>query len=328
MDVFVEFGARARVATWQLDVQRAEGGWQILDAQRLTSVENLFRLSLDTKQQFIATNLVIKAEDLDVTLETGSVFLSSTDAGVTGLVLLGKGEMRFHPKPETERGQVRIFSGSETLTARFDAAFIRVDPSDFDDLVSSDALTARTPDPRDARKASEVFAEDSSKSFQVNLGDLSSDAWSLLPGRGNFVGEIHTRRYGTLTYTRSRTEAEDITLFDRTRHRNISVYASEDTLARRGPTFSDDDNRDYDVLDYNIDLAYSPGRQWLDGVATVRVRVRASSWRRFRCASPTRSSCARSPAIASAGSSASASTTRTSSSSTCRRRCCRTPSSR
>ncbi len=277
VDVFVEFGARARVATWQLDIQRSEGSWEILDAMRLTSVENLFHLSLDTKQQFIAANLVIKAEDLDVTLETGSAFLSSTDAGVTGLVLLGKGEMRFHPKPETERRQVRIFSGSETLVARFDAAFIRVDPSDFDDLVAADALTARPPDPRDARKATEVFTEDSSKSFQVNLGDLSGDAWSLLPGRGNFIGEIHTRRYGTLTYTRSRTDAEDITLFDRTRRRNISVYASADTLARRGPTFSDDDNRDYDVLDYNIDLGYSPGRQFLDGVATVRIRVRASS---------------------------------------------------
>ena len=277
VDVFVEFGARARVATWQLDIQRNEGSWQILDAQRLTSVENLFRLSLDTTQQFAATNLVIKAEDLDVALETGSVFLSSTDAGVTGLVLLGRGEMRFHPKPVTERGQVKIFSGSETLTARFDAAFIRVDPSDFDDLVASDALTTRSPDPRDVRKAGEVFADDSSKSFQVNLGDLSSEAWSLLPGHGNFIGEIHTRRHGTLTYTRSRADAEDITLFDRTRRRNIAVYASEDALARRGPTYSDDDNREYDVLDYNIDLAYSPGRQFLDGVATVRVRVRAAT---------------------------------------------------
>ena len=152
-----------------------------------------------------------------------------------------------------------------------------MDPSDFDDLVASDALSARVPDPREARRASEVFTEDAAKSFQVTLGDLSSDAWSLLPGRGNFIGEIHTRRYGTLTYTRSRSEAEDITLFDRTRRRNIAVYASEDTLASRGRTFSDDDNRDYDVLDYNIDLAYSPGRQFLDGVATVRVRVSAAS---------------------------------------------------
>jgi hypothetical protein len=132
-------------------------------------------------------------------------------------------------------------------------------------------------DARDARKAGELFTEDSVKSFQIGLGDLSADTWSLLPGRGNFLGEIHTRRYGTLTYARSRSDAEDITLFDRTRRRNISVYASEETLARRGQTYSDDDNRDYDVVDYNIDLAYSPLRQFLDGVASVRMRVRGSS---------------------------------------------------
>jgi|KBSMisStandDraft_5_1062788.scaffolds.fasta_scaffold66472_1 hypothetical protein len=277
VDVFVEFGHRARVASWQLDVQKTADGLQIIGAERLTSVENLYRISLDTTKQFTASNLTLKAEDLDVTLESGSVFFAPTEVGVTAMVLLGRGEMRFHPKPETERGQVRIFCGSETLVARFDSAFLRLDPSDFNELVASDALAARTVDARDAKKAGELFTEDSVKSFQIGLGDLSADMWSLLPGRGNFLGEIHTRRYGTLTYARSRSDAEDITLFDRTRRRNISVYASEETLARRGQTYSDDDNRDYDVVDYNIDLAYSPLRQFLDGVASVRMRVRSSS---------------------------------------------------
>jgi hypothetical protein len=274
VDVFVEFGQRARVVTWQLDVQRLGGVWQVIDAERLTSVENLYRLSIDEAKEFDATHLAIKAEDLDVTLEAGSVFLVPAGGGVTGLVLLGRGEMRFHPRPDTERGQVKIFCGSETLVAQFDAAFLRIDPSDFDRLVAGDALVARPVDPRALRKASRVFAEDAPKSFQLGLGDMSGDSWSLLPGSGNFVGEIHTRRFGTLTYTRSKAEAEDITLFDRLRHRNISVYASEETLARRGPSYSDDDTRDYDVLDYNIDLAVSPGRQWLDGVVSVLIRVR------------------------------------------------------
>ena len=277
VDAFVEFDRRARVATWQLDIQRTKDGFQIIDAERLTSVENLYRIALDTTKQYAATSLTIKAEDLEVTLETGSVFLAPADTGITGLVLLGRGEMRFHPKPETERGQVRIFCGSETLVARFDSAFLRVDPSDFEQLVASEALTTRPVDARDARKADELFADDSSKSFQVGLGDLSAEAWSLLPGRGNFLGEIHTRRYGTLTYARSRTDAEDITLFDRTKRHNIAVYASEETLSRRGPTYGDDDNRDYDVIDYKIDLAFSPARQWIDGVVSVRVRVRSSS---------------------------------------------------
>ena len=40
VDVFVEFGQRARIATWQIDIQRRGESWQIVDQERLTSVEN------------------------------------------------------------------------------------------------------------------------------------------------------------------------------------------------------------------------------------------------------------------------------------------------
>jgi hypothetical protein len=275
VDVFVEFNQSGREATWRLDVQRLGGVWQIFDAERLTVVEHLFRISLDEARQFNALNLTISVEDLDVALDTGRVFFVSSDAGVTGVVLLGRGEMRFHPRPATEKGQVKIFGGSETLVAPFTAAFVRMDPSDFARLVPSDHLTETSVDPADLRRATNVFREDSPKSYHLGLGDLSPDPWSLLPGSGNFIAEVHTRRFGTLTYARSRNEPEDITLFDRARHKNIAVYASQDTLVRRGRSYNEDDLREYDVIDYGIDLAVSPGRQWLDGVATVRMRVKA-----------------------------------------------------
>ena len=62
----------------------------------------------------------------------------------------------------------------------------------------------------------------------IDLGDLSRDPWSLLPGPTDFVAEVHTRRYDTLTYARSASEAEDITVFDRkrqTQHRAVCVEA-------------------------------------------------------------------------------------------------------
>jgi len=275
VDVFVEFSQSGREATWRLDVQRLGGVWQIFDAERLTVVEHLFRISLDEARQFNALNLTISVEDLDVALDTGRVFFVSSDAGVTGVVLLGRGEMRFHPRPATEKGQVKLFGGSETLVAPFTAAFVRMAPSDFARLVASDHLMETPVDPADLRRATTVFREDSQKSYHLGLGDLSPDSWSLLPGSGNFIAEVHTRRFGTLTYARSRNEPEDITLFDRARHKNIAVYASQDTLVRRGRSYNEDDLREYDVIDYTIDLAVSPGRQWLDGVATVRMRVKA-----------------------------------------------------
>ncbi|HKF64871.1 MAG TPA: hypothetical protein VKB36_00025, partial [Vicinamibacterales bacterium] len=265
VDVFVEFGQRGREATWRLDVLRLGGVWQIFDAERLTVVERLYRISLDGARQFNALNLTISVEDLDVLFETGRVFLVASDAGATGVVLVGRGEMRFHPRPATEKGQVKIFSGSETLVAPFTAAFIRMDPADFDRLVPADRLTKMPVDPAELRRATSVFKDDFSKSYHLGLGDLSPDLWSLLPGPGNFVAEVHTRRFGTLTYARSKNEPEDITLFDRQRHRNIALYPSQETLGRRGRSYNEDDLRDYDVEDYKIDLAVSPGRQWLDG---------------------------------------------------------------
>ena len=64
-------------------------------------------------------------------------------------------------------------------------------------------------------------------SFQIDLSDLSTQRWSLAPSPTDFVAEIVTRRYGSLTYARSSNEPEDISFFDRRRHRNISVYASD-----------------------------------------------------------------------------------------------------
>jgi hypothetical protein len=273
VDVFAEYGNRGRVATWQLDLLRRDDSLTIFDQLRLSTVERLFRIALDPERQFAATNLPIHAEDFDMTLDAGNVFVATVDGGVTALVLLGRGTMRFHPKPDTERTQVRIFCGSETLDAPFTSAFVRIDPGDAQRFMEIEHLTSVPVDQRELKRANEVFKQDSTKSYQLSLGDLSTDNWSLLPGAANIVAEVHTRRYGILTYARSKAEPEDITLFDRARHRNIAVYSSEETLARRGRFYNEDAFRDYDVTDYNIDVAVSPGRQWIDGVATVTLRV-------------------------------------------------------
>src|SRR6185369_13904515 len=78
-------------------------------------------------------------------------------------------------------------------------------------------------------------------------------------------------------YARSSSEAEDVSLFDRRRKRNISVYASKEKLASRGRFYNEDEFSTYDVLDYDIEVAATPERQWIEGVAKLRLRVRAPS---------------------------------------------------
>ena len=280
VDTFADYGTRARAATWRLDVKRTgdpgtDREWTIADEERLSTVDNLYRVTLNGAKAFTARNLKIAAEDLDLTLPDGAVYVGEIDLGVTALVLLGRGTLDFHPASETERGQVKIFCGNPTLNTAFDAAFIRVNPADFDQVINSASLQPKAIDAREMRRAQEIFRDESQKSFGIDLGDLSRDAWSLLPGAGDFVAEMRTRKYDTLTYARSSAEAEDITLFDRKRHHNIALYASQQKLASRGRFYNEDDLVDYDVLHYDIDVAASPDRQWIDGKTTLRIKVRS-----------------------------------------------------
>src|SRR5206468_7191823 len=96
VDVLAEFGARARAATWRLDVRRigdagSDREWAIEDEERLSSVESLYRLGINPTKAFAARDLRIAAEDLDLTLTDGTVFVVETDQGITGVVLLGRG---------------------------------------------------------------------------------------------------------------------------------------------------------------------------------------------------------------------------------------------
>src|SRR5256714_8487389 len=276
VDAFAECGSRARASAWRLDVKRtgaagAEREWTVADEERLSTVDNLYRVALNSSKAFTARNLKIAAEDLDLSLPEGSVYVGDIDLGVTALVLLGRGTLNFHPPSPTEKGQVRIFCGAEALDTTFDAAFIRLNPADYDAVIAAAALQPKAIDARELRRAQDIYLEESHKSFVMDLGDLSRDAWSLLPSQGDFVAEVHTRRYGTLTYARSSAEAEDITLFDRKRHHNIALYASRQKLASRGRFYNEDDLVDYDVLHYDIDVAASPDRQWI--AAQTRMRI-------------------------------------------------------
>lgn len=282
VDIFLEFGRQGRLGTWRLDVRRTaavDGGepeWKIAAQQEYSAVEGLHHLQLDTTRQFYAPDFTITAEDLDLKFPAATIFVSDVPDGTTVLVVIGRGEMTFSPAPEAERGQVRIFSGSEAIQTRVDAAFVRLNPQELDRRTSG-ALQERPVDPRDVRRASEIFDEEIKKSFALDLRDLSPDLWSTIPSQGDFVAEIQTSRHDTLTYTRFSNDPEDISVFDRRRHRTISLYASKEKLARRGPFFSEDELVDFDVLHYEVEARFQPAREWIDGRTGLRLAVKATA---------------------------------------------------
>jgi hypothetical protein len=281
IEFFIETAGKARILTTGMDVRRPPGGdlnsWRFVGAEGLTSVEGLYKIRVNTARPMTAKNLEVTSEDLVIALQDGTVFLVECDDGVTGLVLIGRGEMRFSPTSAAERGQVRLFSGNDTLTSPFEEAFVRLSPSDYQKRVSTASLTAGAPQERLTRRALEIFSREANKSFNVDLQDLSSDMWHLLPPADDFIAEVDTRRFDTLTYSRSSAQAEDVTVFRRKDRRTLALYPSVAKLAARGRFYSDDALRDYDVLDYSIDATIDPEKQTVQGRARLAVRVRSTS---------------------------------------------------
>jgi hypothetical protein len=282
IEVFVERGIEGRLATWRVDLRppapkENPDEWRIERLEPLSNVAGLYRLALNATRQFDVRNLVLTGTDLTIDMASGTAFVADVPEGPTGVVLLGRGRMRFAPPDEAEHTQLRIFAGADDLTTEFDAAFVRIPPGEFETKFKPESLVSRGVIPADLRRGQDVFDEFIGRTLQLDLTDLSRDRWSLIPSAGDLIVEVRTRRFGSLTYARSGNEAEDITVFDRRRRRNISLYASQAKLAARGRYYSEDDQVDYDVLAYDIDATFSPDRYWVNGTATLRVKVRSAA---------------------------------------------------
>ena len=238
VEFFIETTGRARIVTAGMDMRRPPNGdlasWRFVGAEGLSFVEGLYKLRID-KRPLLARNLEITAEDLVLQLTEGTVFRVVCDDGVTGLILMGRGVMTFSPTAAAERGQLRLFSGNDTLSSPFESAFVRISPSDYGQRVAISSLTEGLADTRQVRRAEEAFSDHARKSFNVDLQDLSSDDWYLLPPVGDFLAEVDTKRFDTLTYTMTAEQAEDISVFRRKDRLTLSLYLSP----RRTPSPAD-----------------------------------------------------------------------------------------
>ncbi len=281
VEVMLESGAVAKVETWRLDVRRrggdAAGGWGIVSQDLMTTLQGLYRLALDPRREIAVRDLVVTAEDLKLVVPDGVMFVAQVDNAPTALVILGRGEMTFSPAPAAEQEQMKLITGNEVLQASFDTLFVRLNPAENSEHVSAREMVDRPVDARDAKRADDLFRQEVVKSFSLDLGDLSADNWSLLPLPGDFLAEIRTRRFDTLTYARASEEIEDISLFDRKRRHNLSVYSSKAHLQQYTRFYSEDERLDYRVQSYGVDIRYNPEQQSIVGQTSLNIEVVASS---------------------------------------------------
>ena len=195
VDVLAEFGRNARVGTWLIRIFRETSDateWRIARLNVLTTVRGLYRLSVNTEKQYRIVNLALSAEDFELRVPSGVAFVAETDAGVTGIVILGRGEMTFSPTPTPKKGRSgSTAAATSTRAASTGCTCARTLPSSTAGSTSA-RFTRATVDARDLRRAEAVFQENLPRSFGIELADLSRDRWSVIPKYGDLVAEMNT----------------------------------------------------------------------------------------------------------------------------------------
>lgn len=282
VEIFQETARTARILTARLDARRAPGdqradAWRLVGAEVLAAVEGLHHLEPNPDTQFAVHQLVLRSEDLLIEFSDGTAVPIESERGLTGLIVFGAGQVSFTPRPLAEREQVRLFGGNETFTAPLESVFVRVSPADVASGGMVRGLTAQPPDPAVLRRARALFDVDATRSFSLDLGDLSRDAWFVVPAAGDFLAELHTRGRGHLTYARVAAEPEDVSFFERGKGRDIARSVSDAARARHGDDVNEDDLNDIDVRHYEIDATVDPERAVIDARARLQVTVRAAA---------------------------------------------------
>lgn len=277
-DLLVSRGAGGRAATWVVGAvpdasASGEGGFRIAALREVSAIDGLVRLDVDASRQYTISNLTIGAPDLSLTVSTGVAFAVQAPGGTTGLVVRGRGRLRFTPPDPAEQLQLRIFSYRSDFVTDIDALFVRMNAREFEERVATNALVPAAVTPGDLERARALFDEYAPRTYSLDLKALTPDRWSLEPAPGSLVFEFHTSRHGWLTYARSPAEPEDIALFDRASARTICSYRSAARVASRGRAYGDEDVAGYDVEHYALDLAFDPARSRISGQGSLSLLV-------------------------------------------------------
>jgi hypothetical protein len=273
-DIFLGHGQRARVVSWRIHTRPTGDGRAIIaDLDEQGTLDDLLKLTLDASHQFAVHNLAFRAIDFTLMMSSGTAFLAQADDGVTAVVLRGRGAVRFSPPDRGEQGQLQAFAHQSELAVEVSDVFIRLNPTEFSTRVAEGALTPVAVKTEALADARQIFDEFSPLTYGIDLHELGQTGWSFEPGAGNVVVEFKAGRLGWLTYARSATELEDVTLFRRAGSKLVSSYASAERLATRGRFYDEAANATYRVEHYDLDVTFSPLRHHLQGRASMQLRI-------------------------------------------------------
>ncbi len=276
---FFQNDYEAMLEAWRFVFAETPEGWRVAAKDVASSVGNLLKIKIPGGPVERAASVEVRHADIVLTFRDALVYHDNIPGLETGLIVLGPGRIDFTPSHPVERHLMDVFYRKPSLQGAIEGLYLRSSNA----FIASN-VTVRGAHPvaleslpaEETARASALFSRNYDRSFTL-ANSIDGALLSMLPQGEEAVFEIKGKDVGELTYVYSPYAEDEISLYDRTRDRFISLYSPQDDpepggapplkrmVLRVGEQFEVDDIR--------LDLAFDPGRSYLSGRARVRVNA-------------------------------------------------------
>jgi hypothetical protein len=271
----------AAIETWHLSLIKVNGQWQIEQKNALGSVSLMYKVKIPSERVERVKSIEVKHEDIKLSFKDAIVFYDNIPDIETGLLILGKGHLRFSPSDQGEKHQLDLIYKKSFLEDEIKYAYLRFSNHFFQKnirIVKSPNEELFRVSSQDRDKAYSLFSEHYSQSFTI-VNSLNKELLTSLPQGEEAVFDFEGKKLGDLTYIYSPFAAEEINLYRPKDDKIINLYSPHEGEREKKLFISFVDM--FEVKSYKIEIDFRPKQSYISGKAKVEVESKVDSLERI-----------------------------------------------
>jgi len=267
--------------TWRLSLIKVNGQWLIEKKTELGRVSIMYKIKIPSERAERVRSIEVEHEDIKLSFKDAIVFYDNIPGLETGLLILGKGHLRFSPSDPGEKHQLDLIYKKSFLEDEIKYAYLRF--SDY--FFQRNIRIVKNPDEErfrastlDSDKAYSLFSKHYSRSFTIE-NSLNKELLTSLPQGEEAVFNFEAKKLGDLTYIYSPFTAEEINLYRQKDDKIINLYSPHEGGREKKIFISFVEM--FEVKSYKIEIDFKPKQFYISGKAKVEVESKVDSLERI-----------------------------------------------
>jgi hypothetical protein len=269
VQAYFENATAALIESWRITASERGGRWEITGKETADTIVNLYKIRIPSDRVERVRSLDISHRDIRLSFGEAAVFHDNIPGLETALLVIGKGTVRFTPSDPIEQHQMELLYGKRYLQDEIGEAYIRCSVGFMSSrvrIIRGEGLPEVTAE--ETAKAASIFTKAYPRSFTIE-SSMERQLLSFLPQGEEAVFELKAKRAGELTYIYYPFSEEEVTLYDRSKDRIISLYSPVSASGPRAEKLYVGLESPVDIDRYELELNYSPAASYLSGRARI-----------------------------------------------------------